>query len=132
MINLATHDLNGDGIPEIALASGFSMVAARSQGDLSILSKSDNPDEQWLVSRIDRIPTSHRLRWIDLDGHGNMHLVNAPLIGQASVAPDYRGTTPIYIYENRDLENVQCSPTMTALSMVFTKQHGTKPLPKSC
>ena len=99
MINLAAHDLNGDGIPEIALSTGFSTVAARSQGDLSILSKSDHPDEQWLVSRIDRIPTSHRLRWIDLDGHGNIHLVNAPLIGQENVAPDYRGTTPIYIYD---------------------------------
>ena len=99
MINLAAHDLNGDGIPEIALATGFSMVAARSEGRLSILSQRDNPNDQWLATTIDQIPTAHRLRWIDLDGHGDMHLVNAPLIGADTVAPDYRGDTPIYIYE---------------------------------
>ena len=42
---------------------------------------------------IDRVPTSHRLRFADIEGNGKKVLVNFPLIGSQRVAPDYRDTS---------------------------------------
>jgi hypothetical protein len=63
MINVAAHDLDGDGIPELALAYEFANIAKNSVGKLAILRFADG---KWTSQEIDRIPTSHRLRWADL------------------------------------------------------------------
>ena len=97
MINLAAHDLDGDGIPEIALAEGFSTRPERSEGIVSILRHDGDTTAPWSVREIDRVPMAHRLQWIDLDG--DVRLVNAPLTGATSGPPDYRGETPLYLYE---------------------------------
>ncbi len=97
MINLAARDLDGDGIPEIALAEGFSTRPERSEGIVSVLTHQGDPTARWSVREIDRVPMAHRLRWIDLDG--DVRLVNAPLAGATSQPPDYRGETPLYLYE---------------------------------
>src|SRR4030095_16005299 len=34
-------------------------------------------------------PTSHHVAWADLDGDGRRELLNAPLIGEKSLAPQY-------------------------------------------
>ena len=34
------------------------------------------------------MPTSHRLRFADIDGKGKKVLVNSPLIGAQAIAPD--------------------------------------------
>ena len=47
MINLAAWDVDGDGIPEIALASEFSNDPAQSPGVLSILKHNGDPKEPW-------------------------------------------------------------------------------------
>ena len=47
---------------------------------------------------IDRLPTSHRLRWADIDGTGGMVAVNAPLTGAAAEGPGFRGRTPLVCY----------------------------------
>ena len=97
MINLAARDLDGDGIPEIALAEGFSTRPERSEGIVSLLTHPGNPTALWSVREIDRVPMAHRLQWIDLDG--DVRLVNAPLAGATSEPPDYHGETPLYVYE---------------------------------
>ncbi len=97
MINLAARDLDGDGIPEIALAEGFSTRPERSEGIVSLLTHQGDPTALWSVREIDRVPMAHRLQWIDLDG--DVRLVNAPLAGATSEPPDYRGETPLYLYE---------------------------------
>jgi len=100
MINLAAHDLTGDGIPEIALAEGFSTRPDRSAGIISILRHMGDPKAPWSIQEIDRVPTSHRLRWINLDS--DVWLVNAPLAGATSQPPEYRGNTPLYAYDSDD------------------------------
>jgi len=97
MINLAVHDLTGDGIPEIALAEGFSTRPDRSAGIVSILGHTGDPRTPWSIQEIDRVPTSHRLRWINLNN--DVWLVNAPLAGETSQPPEYRGSTPLYAYD---------------------------------
>jgi mannose-6-phosphate isomerase-like protein (cupin superfamily) len=97
-INAAADDVDGDGIPEIALAHEFSNVYARSIGIVSILTHQGDPVGPWSSREIDRVPTSHRLRFADIDGTGKKVLVNFPLIGEQAVAPDYRAHVPLLMY----------------------------------
>jgi hypothetical protein len=98
MINLAAWDWDGDGIPEIALAYQFSMNAAQSAGIVVILHHNGDPRLPWTIQPIDRLPTSHRLRWADIDGTGRKVLINAPLTAADARAPEFRGHVPLVYY----------------------------------
>ncbi len=98
MINLAVWDTDGDGIPEIVLAYGFTMQAATSKGIVAVLKHNGDPRQPWTVTEIDRLPTSHRIRWADFEGSGHKVAVNAPLIGEKAVAPEYRDHVPLVFY----------------------------------
>jgi len=102
MINLAAWDTDGDGIPEIVLAHEFSMRAKDSIGIVSWLKHNGDPRQPWTVTEIDRLPTSHRLRWADIDGSGKKVLVNAPLTGAKAEPPDYRDQVPLVYYRPGD------------------------------
>lgn len=97
-INCAAWDIDGDGIPEIALAHEFSNDPAKSIGVVSLLKHKGDPSQPWEMIEIDRLPTSHRLRWMDIDGNGKKVLVNAPLAGAQVTLPDYRGAVPVVFY----------------------------------
>ncbi|MEK6286880.1 MAG: VCBS repeat-containing protein [Acidobacteriota bacterium] len=97
-INCAASDIDGDGIPEIALAHEFSPDPARSIGTVSLLKHRGDPSQPWEMIEIDRLSTSHRLRWVDIDGKGKKVLVNAPLAGAFVKPPDYRGAVPLVFY----------------------------------
>src|SRR5712692_5012008 len=98
MINLAAWDTDGDGIPEIVLAHEFSNQAKQSIGIVSVLKHNGDPRKPWTVTEIDRLPTSHRLRWADIYGTGKKVLVNAPLTGASAEAPDYEDHVPLVFY----------------------------------
>ena len=97
-INAAAHDVDGDGVPEIALAHGFSNVYANSRGIVSILTHQGDPAGLWSIKEIDRVPTSHRLRFADVEGTGKKVLVNFPLIGPRALAPEYRDHVSLLLY----------------------------------
>ncbi len=98
MINCAAWDTDGDGIPEIVLASGFANEAKNSLGIVSLLRHDGDPRGPWKATEIDRLVTSHRLRWADIYGNGKKVLVNAPLTGARAEAPEYRDHTPLVFY----------------------------------
>jgi len=98
LINCAAYDIDGDGIPEIALASGFATDPEKSLGTVSILKHKGDPAQPWEITEIDRLSTSHRLRWADVDGNGKKALINAPLAGAQTKAPEYRGSVPLVCY----------------------------------
>ncbi len=98
MINLAAWDYDGDGIPEIVLATEFANEASKSIGIVSVLHHDGDPRKPWTVKEIDRIATSHRLRWADIAGDGKKVLVNAPLTGAKAAPPDYRDHVPLVFY----------------------------------
>ncbi len=102
MINLAAWDMDGDGIPEIVLAHEFSMRAKDSIGIVSVLKHNGDPRQPWSIAEIDRLPTSHRLRWADIDGSGKKVVINAPLTGAHAEAPDYRDKVPLVYYRPGD------------------------------
>lgn len=97
MINVGAHDVDGDGIPELVLASGFENDAKNSIGIVTVLRHKGDPRERWEAQEIDRLTTSHRIRWADFTGSGWKVAVNAPLTGTA-----LEGKTPLVFYDPRD------------------------------
>ena len=104
MINMAAHDVDGDGMPELALAHGFSTVYDESPGIVVLLTSGDDPRQPWSLREIDRVPTTHRLRWAGVDGSGAKVLVSAPLIGIESVRPDFHDRLSLLWYRPGDWE----------------------------
>ena len=102
MINLAAHDIDGDGIAELALSHGFATSYGESEGTVSLLTHASDPRQLWAIREIDRVPTTHRLRWADIDGSGSKVLVSAPLVGPGSTAPDYHDTLSLLWYRPGD------------------------------
>jgi hypothetical protein len=100
MINLDVADADGDGVPEIGLAYEFSTSPAKSLGKIAILQSTSDPRAPWTRNEIDAVPTSHRVRWADVDGDGRRVLVNAPIVhAKATGFPDPdRLPTPLVIY----------------------------------
>jgi len=99
IVNQAPADINGDGIPEIAFQSSFAMQAAKSEG-LNWIARSAGPGQPWKAEKFDAFPTSHHVVWADLDGDGKKELINAPLIGPASLAPTYdQDKAPVFWYD---------------------------------
>jgi hypothetical protein len=102
MINVAARDLDGDGLPELALAQGFTTSPATSEGKISLLTRPGQGDGPWIERELDRLPTSHRLRWLNAGGGQRAVLVNAPLVGAGAVPPEYRARNAIVYYEAPD------------------------------
>lgn len=98
MINVAAWDTDGDGIPELVLATEFANVAKNSIGIVSVLHHNGDPREPWTIQEIDRLTTTHRLRFADIDGSGKKVCINAPLTGAKADAPDYRDHAPLVFY----------------------------------
>lgn len=90
MINLAVAN------DQIVLAYGFSNVFANSKGIVAVLKPNGDPRQPWTLTEIDRLPTSHRIRTAIFDG--STVFLNAPLIGEKAVAPDYRDHVPLVYY----------------------------------
>src|SRR5579883_193182 len=98
LVNMAAEDIDGDGIPEIALENGFSMVAAKSPGFVWLLHHDGDPRGLWKATRIDELTTSHHIGWADVDGDGKKELINAPLIGAKALAPKYEDNVSLFYY----------------------------------
>jgi hypothetical protein len=87
MITVAAADLNGDGIPELGLGTDFGQTESASEGRVYVLEHQGDPRQPWKATEIDRLPTTHRMRFADLDGDGKPELVNSPLTGKSAAAP---------------------------------------------
>lgn len=123
MINASAYDLDGDGIPELALAQGFTTSPKTSTGIVSLLTHGPDPTAPWTIREIDRVPTAHRLRWVDADGSGKKVLMLAPLVGPDAVAPDYKSPMSIVFYRAPDWKREVVTDTFTGLI------HGIEPEP---
>jgi len=90
-IDLAPYDIDEDGDQDLALASEFDLRDSTQGGVVQWLECPADPvrDQEWIVRQIDQVPTSHRLRWADINGDGRKELLNLPIIGVGSSAPEY-------------------------------------------
>ena len=99
IVNLAATDLDGDGIPEVAIENAFAMVPANSEGLVWLLRHQGDPRERWREERIDAFSTSHHIAWADIDGDGRKELINGPLIGPLGLGPTYdQDRVPLFWY----------------------------------
>ena len=102
MINADAFDVDGDGYPEVVLQSGFSTTPAKGDGRMIMLSKGGDVNAPWTAKEFDRMPSVHRVRWMDAHGHGRKVVVNAPLGGVNGAPPDYKDKVSIYAYDPKN------------------------------
>lgn len=99
-INVAPYDVDGDGNVDLALASEFSLGNSTGGGLVHWAKAPEDPvaNEEWPLYPIDAVPTSHRLRWADIDGDGRKELINLPIIGVGATEPEYAGAAELRAY----------------------------------
>ncbi|MCP5410864.1 MAG: VCBS repeat-containing protein [Alphaproteobacteria bacterium] len=98
-VYLDAADIDGDGKPEILLAYHFNTDPHKDTGAIAILH--EDGKGAWKVLRtIDQVPTTHRVRFADVEGNGRLAVIVAPILaGTATGFPDPdRNVTPLYVY----------------------------------
>jgi hypothetical protein len=96
-LNADCWDVDGDGVPEVVLAYRVEPSPERSVGNVDLLKSGQDVRQPWTPREIDRVPTAHRVRWIDPAGDGKKVLLVAPLVGQR-YPPQFDDPVPIYLY----------------------------------
>lgn len=93
VIHMSPHDVDGDGDLDLAFASQFSMTATSTGGTVFWAEAPDDPttNQDWELHPIGAIPTSHRVKWADIDGDGKAELIDLPIFGMGSSQPEYVG-----------------------------------------
>lgn len=102
-VNMAPLFREGYPARGLALASDFALEDSTSGGSLWWGEPPASWDAEWSLRLLGRIPTSHRLRWADLEGNGKLALVDAPLLGYGAKAPDYAVGAPLTWFEVPEL-----------------------------
>lgn len=98
-LNADAWDVDGDGRPEVVLAYRFESSPERSVGNVALLKAGKDPAGPWTMTEIDRVPTAHRVRFIDFDGNGKKVLLLGPMVGMKARAPLYDDDVPIFVYQ---------------------------------
>lgn len=96
-LNAAGCDIDGDGIPELVLAYRFETSPEKSVGNVVLLTHGKDVRQPWTAREIDRVPTAHRVRWIDPEGNGQNLLLLGPMVGRR-FPPVEGDPVPIYLY----------------------------------
>lgn len=98
-ISLAPLRKLGSATRGVALASGFALEDSHRGGEVWWAAPPVANQGEWPLRLIGKYPTSHRLRWANLDGSGRLALVNAPILGIGAEAPEYKTGAPLTWYE---------------------------------
>jgi hypothetical protein len=96
-LNADCWDVDGDGAAEVVLAYRFEPSPERSVGSVVLLHRGADVRQPWTAREIDRVPTAHRVRWIDPEGNGHKVLLVAPVVGR-QYPPAFDDPVPIYLY----------------------------------
>lgn len=80
---IAPADIDGDGKIDFALGADWRRgFQTKEGGTIQWLRRGATLDEPWTVFPIGEEPMVHRMRFMDLEGDGKLHLVVAPLMGR--------------------------------------------------
>jgi len=98
-IDLAPYDIDKDGRIDLAIAHEFGMQRTNSGGLLHWLRCPQDPTQEWPMYVAGAEPTSHRIKWADINGDGRKELVNAPIMGRNAKAPLWNVGVTLIWYE---------------------------------
>ena len=84
---IAPYDIDGDGQVDFALGADWRPLDTRTGGTIQWISPGSSADGRWEVHPIGEEPTTHRMRWADLDGDGRKELLVAPMMGRNATKP---------------------------------------------
>lgn len=95
--NISLAPLRRAGYPTsgLALATDFALDDSLHGGNIWWAEPARAPESEWSLQLIGRIPTSHRLRWADINGDGRPELIDAPIVGPGAKRPDYSVGAPL-------------------------------------
>jgi hypothetical protein len=96
-LNADCWDVDGDGVPEVVLAYRFESRPEQSAGNVVLLKSGADVRQPWTAHEIDRVPTAHRVRWIDPEGRGQKVLLLGPMVG-SRFPPVDGDPVPLYLY----------------------------------
>jgi hypothetical protein len=96
-LNAACCDIDSDGIPEVVLAYRFEPRPEQSVGNVALFTHGKDVRQPWTGRELDRVPTAHRVRWMDPEGNGKKVLLLGPMVGQR-FPPVEGDPVPIYLY----------------------------------
>jgi len=85
----AAHDIDGDGKLDFALGADWKPFNTAAGGTIQWLRQGASPNEPWELRMIAEEPTTHRMRFIDVDGDGKLELVVVPLMGRNTTKPNF-------------------------------------------
>jgi hypothetical protein len=97
LIHMDPHDVDGDGDLDLAFISDFDMNNTTAGGTISWAEGPADPTatQDWPLHAIGAIPTSHRVRWADIDGDGKKELLALPIFGAGSTGPAHAGAVQL-------------------------------------
>lgn len=84
----APYDIDGDGKVDFAVGADWNPGNTKSGGTIQWIAGKD-PTAKWESHLIAEEPTTHRMRWADVDGDGKQELCVLPLMGRGSSGPKF-------------------------------------------
>ena len=67
-------------------------------------------NQEWEMHFIDEVPTSHRVKWGDINGDGEQELINLPIVGIGATSPEYDVNLQLKAYSIPDDLSVESWP----------------------
>jgi len=94
---LAPYDVDADGRIDFALGADWRPFDTQTGGTIQWLSGVGGSESApWVVRQIAEEPTTHRMRWADIDGDGRSELIVVPLMGRGTTKPLF-AETPVRV-----------------------------------
>ncbi|MCA9033395.1 MAG: VCBS repeat-containing protein, partial [Planctomycetaceae bacterium] len=85
----APADINGDGKLDFAVGRDWQFTNTRTGGTVGWLEQGQSPADLWRYHPVAEEPTTHRIRWADVDADGRPELIVAPLKGKNTTPPNF-------------------------------------------